>query len=287
MIAVQTELLKFFGFAFAVVGIALIIWALLADPQSYVNRQYGKYTGYIERKLHHMFIWVPGSSVAIGQLVAMLAVISVHLAVDLPLWYLVCVAIAVGPAWWVERMRKKRVEAIENQLDAFLTALANALKSTPSIGDAIHSVQPLLQPPLSQEIELAVKEMRVGTTLDQSLLRMAGRIGSRQLDSALSAIIIGRQIGGNLPKILATTAETLREMSRLEGVIRSKTAEGKAQMWVLAVFPFLLLLALDAMKEGYFDPLTQSVAGYVVAILAAGFWIASLVVARKVLAVDV
>ena len=144
-----------------------------------------------------------------------------------------------------------------------------------------------LQPPLSQEVELAVKEMRVGTTLDQALLRMAGRIGSRQLDSALSAIIIGRQIGGNLPKILATTAETLREMARLEGVIRSKTAEGKAQMWVLAIFPFLLLLALNAMKEGYFDPLTQSVAGYVVAILAAGFWIASIVVARKVLAVDV
>lgn len=287
MIAVQTELYKWFGLACGVVGIALMLWALLADPQSFVNRQYGRYVGYIERKLHHMFIWVPGSSVAIGQMVAMVGVIAVHLAVDLPLWYLICVAIAVGPAWWVERMRKKRVEAIENQLDGFLTALANALKSTPSIGDAIHSVQPLLQPPLSQEVELAVKEMRVGTTLDQALLRMAGRIGSRQLDSALSAIIIGRQIGGNLPKILATTAETLREMARLEGVIRSKTAEGKAQMWVLAVFPFLLLLALDAMKEGYFDPLTQSVGGYVVAILAAGFWIASLVVARKVLAVDV
>lgn len=287
MIAVQTELYKWFGLAFGIVGIGLIIWALLADPQSFVNRQYVRYTGFIERKLHHMFIWVPGSSVAIGQLVAMFAVIAVHLAVDLPLWYLVCVAIAVGPTWYVERMRKKRVEAIENQLDGFLTALANALKSTPSIGDAIHSVQPLLQAPLSQEVELAVKEMRVGTTLDQALLRMAGRIGSRQLDSALSAIVIGRQIGGNLPKILATTAETLREMARLEGVIRSKTAEGKAQMWVLAVFPFLLLLALDAMKEGYFDPLTQSVAGYVVAIFAAVFWIASLVVARKVLAVDV
>jgi tight adherence protein B len=203
------------------------------------------------------------------------------------LWYLLCALIAAGPAWYVERMRRKRVVAIENQLDGFLTALANALKSTPSIGDALNSVKGLLHPPLSNEIELAVKEMRVGTTLDQALLRMAGRIGSRQLDSALSAIVIGRQIGGNLPKILATTAETLREMARLEGVVRSKTAEGKAQLWVLALFPFVMVLALNGMKEGYFDPLTHSVAGYVVAGTAVVFWIASLVVARKVLSVDI
>jgi tight adherence protein B len=284
---IPTEVLKWGGVALAVVGSAVAVWATLADPQGWVNRQWVRYTGYLEHKLHMMFIWTAGSSIALGQLVGMVGVIALHIMVDIPLWYMLCVAIAVVPAMWVERMRRKRVEAIENQLDGFLTALANGLKSTPSIGDAIHSVQPLLQPPLSNEVELAVKEMRVGTTLDQSLLRMAGRVGSRQLDSALSAIIIGRQIGGNLPKILATTAETLREMSRLEGVVRSKTAEGKAQMWVLALFPFLLVLALNAMKEGYFDPLTHSVAGYVVSTVAAVFWIASLVVARKVLAVDV
>ncbi|MBI5532187.1 MAG: type II secretion system F family protein [Deltaproteobacteria bacterium] len=284
---IPADVLKWAGASLAVGGSGAAIWAALADPQGWVNRQWVRYTGYLERKLHMMFIWVQGSAIAIGQLVAIVGVIATHIMVDLPLWYLLCGAIAVGPSMYVERMRRKRVEAIENQLDGFLTALANGLKSTPSIGDAINSVQTLLHPPLSQEVELAVKEMRVGTTLDQALLRMAGRVGSRQLDSALSSIIIGRQIGGNLPKILATTAETLREMARLEGVVRSKTAEGKAQMWVLALFPFLLVLALNSMKEGYFDPLTQSVTGYIVATVAAVFWIASLVVARKVLAVDV
>jgi tight adherence protein B len=134
---------------------------------------------------------------------------------------------------------------------------------------------------------LAIKEMRVGSTLDQALLNMAGRIGSRQLDSALSAIVIGRQIGGNLPEILETTAHTLREMARLEGVVKSKTAEGKAQLWVMAIFPFLMILALDTVSAGYFAPLQSSVMGYVVSLLAGGFWVASLVVARKVLSVDI
>ena len=43
----------------------------------------------------------------------------------------------------------------------------------------------------------------------------------------------GRQVGGNLPKVLETTAHTLREMKRLEGVIRTKTADGRMQLWVI------------------------------------------------------
>ena len=44
-----------------------------------------------------------------------------------------------------------------------------------------------------------VKEMRVGNTLEQSLVNMSARIGSRTIDSALSAVLIGLQVGGNLP----------------------------------------------------------------------------------------
>ncbi len=175
---------------------------------------------------------------------------------------------------------------IEDQLDGFLMALANALKATPSISNAFISVQQLLPSPLKEEVGLATKEMRVGSTLDQALLNMAGRVGSRQLDSALSAVLIGRQIGGDLPRILETTSSTLREMARLEGVVSSKTAEGKAQAWVLAIFPFALVFGINALSPGYFDPLTNSVIGWGISLLAGTFWGASLLVARKVLAVD-
>ncbi len=81
------------------------------------------------------------------------------------------------------------MEELEAQLDGFLTSLANALKSTPSIAAAFQSVVPVLQNPIRQEVELAIKEMKVGSTLDQALLHMAARVGSRQLDSALSSIL--------------------------------------------------------------------------------------------------
>ncbi len=284
---VSPDVFKWSGMVLITVGLLIGTWSLLADPQSMVRRYWVRYLAHLDRKLRSMFIWTPAKYIAWGQMAAAFLVMVGAVGVDLPLWYIWLGLIAAAPYYYIERMRRKRVEMIEEQLDGFLVGLANALKSIPSISSAFVSVQPILRAPLRDEVELAIKEMRVGSTLEQALLNMAGRVGSRQLDSALSAIVIGRQIGGNLPTILETTANTLREMSRLEGVVKTKTAEGKAQMWVMAAFPFVMILALDMVSPGYFAPLEASIIGYVIAFFAGGFWLASLLVARKVLSVDI
>lgn len=280
-------LYKWGGFALIVFGLLVAALFVVGNDQSVVMRQWARYCAFLERKLRLMFIWTSGRTIALAQLAGMFAVVAAQIGFGLPFWYIWVAVVAVAPPFWIDRMRRKRVEAIEDQLEGFLTTLSSALKATPSVGNAFISIQTLLPSPMQDEVELATKEMRVGSTLDQALLNMAGRVGSRQLDSALSAILIGRQIGGDLPKILETTAATLREMARLDGVVRAKTAEGKAQAWVLAVFPFVLVLGVSWISPGYFHPLSATLVGWIVSGLAGAFWVASLIVARKVLAVDV
>jgi tight adherence protein B len=285
--AATTELFWWASLLLIAMGLFGTVWACTADPSSFVWRYWGRYTVSLERKLRPMFIWTPGRVIGLGQFAALFLLLVVHVVVDVPFWYVAVLMIAAGPAVHIDLLRKKRVEEIERQLDGFLLALANALKSTPSIGAAFQSVAPVLQPPIKQEIELAIKEMKVGSTLDQALLHMAARVGSRQLDSALSSILIGRQVGGNLPKVLETTSATLREMSRLEGVIRTKTAEGKMQLWVIGAMPLVLAVALNFAFPGYTDLLTQSVTGYSISIAIAGCWVGALILARKVLSIDI
>ena len=81
---------------------------------------------------------------------------------------------------------------------------------------------------------------------------------------ALATLIIARQTGGDLSQTLETAATSLREMSRLEGVVRSKTAEGKGQVVVLAVVPFLMVALLGWIDPTWLSPLTDNFAGYVV-----------------------
>lgn len=278
--------LRYFALMLVFVGLFFGTWSAVADQDGPVYRMWIRYTSTLERKLRPMFIFTPGRVIALGQVLAVAVILALALVADLPFWYVLLVVALLGPVFWIDTMRKKRIEQLEVQLDGFILALANALKAIPSISAAFQSVANILQQPIQQEVELAVKEMKVGSTLDQALLHMASRVGSRQFDSALSAVLIGRQVGGNLPKVLESTAASLREMARLEGVVRTKTAEGKAQLWVIGALPLALILMLNGFQPGYFDVLKQSVTGYIIATAAGGMWTAALFLARKILAVD-
>ncbi|MBX3131070.1 MAG: type II secretion system F family protein [Polyangiaceae bacterium] len=282
-----TLLLKFGSVGLVAFALLVATWAALADSASPFWRYWHRYCTFLERKLRLLHNFTPGRHIAVGQIGAMVLILAIHVAIGFEGWWIALFVAAYAPSRYIERKRQERVAQIEDQLDGFLTALANALKATPSVSNSFISIQPLLPYPISQEVDLAVKEMRVGSTLDQALLNLGGRVSSRQLDSALCAILIGRQLGGDLPKILETTANTMRDMLRLEGVVKSKTAEGKAQMYVLAVFPFAFAVVMNWMQPGFYDPLREPIAGWAIAAFAGVTWLASILMARKILSVDI
>lgn len=283
------NLQKWGGVGLIALGIFVLTAALVGDRTGVGHRYWARYTSTLDRKLRTMFIWTPGRVIATVQIGVLFAMTAIHFAIPegiplFPVWLLLA---SVAPIAWIENERAKRKIQIEAQLDGFILALANALKAIPSVAAAFNSVVPILQPPIREEVELATKEMKVGSTLDQALLHMAARIGSKQVDSALSAILIGRQVGGNLGKVLETTAAGLREMARLEGVIKTKTAEGKMQLWVIGAMPAGIWLLMNFLNPGFFDPMSKSTMGYLLTGVAGAFWIGALILARKVLAVDI
>jgi tight adherence protein B len=278
--------LKWLSCGVLALGLFGAVFSVASDRQSLPYRYAALYNAYLERRLRSMFITVPGRTIALGQTLAMTCAVASGLLADEIAFYALVPVIALLPALYIERLKRRRIRLIEDKLDGFILALANALKATPSLGNALEYTHPLLAAPLDDEVGLTIKEMRVGTTLEQALLNMSARIQSAQLDATLAALLIGRQVGGNLPKILETTAGTLREMTRLHGVLRSKTAEGKVQLVVVAVFPAVLIAGFDLLSPGFFDPLVRGSSGVFIIGLCITLWFAALLLARKVLAVS-
>jgi len=267
-------------------AVFLVVFGGVLDPQSPATRAFRRYARYLDGLLRSLFLPANGARFAALQLagIALTAALVLLLKLDYaPAWL---AAAVFGPAFYFERKKRARKQELEKQLDAFVLALANALKSIPSVSAAFQSVAETSSPPIRQEIELCIREMRVGCTLDEALLHMAARVGSPRLDSVLAAVILGRQIGGNLPRVLETTAGSIREISRLEGVLRTKTSEAKMQLYVIGAAPFVLVLLLSQMSPGYFDPLQQSPLGYAVGLGAIGTWLLALYLARQVLSVS-
>jgi len=283
---VDRALYKWAGLGLAALAIAILMHAVLTNPASWPRRTWTLYVTHLERKLRDRFILTSGATIAATQVALIVVTIGVRLLTGVEYIEWLALVIAAGPALYIEQMRKNRIKAIEKQVEPFILALASALKTTPSIGSALASVHGLLSAPLQDEIGLVLKEMRVGNTLEQSLLNLGGRIPIVELDATLASILIGRQVGGNLPEILDTTASTLREMSRLAGVMRTKTASGRMQVLVLFLAPPLVVLGFDAVSPNYFSPLTSSALGVVLVMIAAGLWLGSVILARKIVQVD-
>jgi len=282
----ELAILKLLAIVSAMLGLGLVASALASIPDTPMHRMYFRYTASLERRMRIMFIDTKVLHVILAQAAGMLLALTLAIAFETPLALLLLIFAAVAPGMILERKRKQRVVAIESKLESFVLALANALRASPSPGRALAMVQPVTAPPLDSEIELVLREMRVGSTLDQALGNLSARVRSFQLDAAMSCLLIGRQTGGNVPQILDGAAYTLREITRLQGVLRSKTAEGRAQANVLAVFPLALILGFEWVSPGYFEPLTQSTKGMFIMLLAFGMWVSSIIILRRIMAVQ-
>jgi tight adherence protein B len=267
-------------------GLAITVYLTMAEDVIF-TRWYRHYVAYLERNMRLMFMEGSPEKIVAGQGLGMLLLCAIGLLADIPLCYLLAAVGTVLPTLYLMQKRQEYIKKLEEQVDGMILGLANSLKTVPSPAAALSALAPVLAAPTKYEVDRMLKEMRVGSSLEQAILNMSARLKSPAMDSALSALLIGLQVGGNLPTVLENTAATIREMNRLEGVVKTKTSEGRAQLWVLALFPFGICLTFNYAQEGYFDPLQQSFTGYIVTSVAVAFWLASLFVARKVLQVDI
>lgn len=266
-------------------GLAMVAFALGVRNVARIRSSLLAYSDHLTNELG--FLRLPYSAKHIIS-VQGLGLVLTGLCLLLGLWLAASVLIVVvaAPKPWLHGRRVKRVNAIEEQLDGWLQGLAASLRATPSLGEAIEFSMGLVHAPLRDELDLLVKEQRLGTPLDDALSHMGERIASRTVQSALSALRIGRNTGGDLSTILERSAATLREMARLEGVVRTKTAEGKAQAYVVAVLPFPMIGLLSYLNPSLLAPLVESFRGYCVVAAAVAMWISAIAIARKVLDVD-
>ncbi|MBN8616625.1 MAG: type II secretion system F family protein [Deltaproteobacteria bacterium] len=283
----STYLMGYVGAALLVLGSTVAGFMLFTDPKSLPRKYWSQYEAALEAEVRFQLWKTTGAYIARVQLAVVLALIVTCVFMGEPLlWLALPVAIA-GPWFHIQREHARRIEAIEILLDSWLLLLANALKASPSLGESISNSAKLIRPPFSEEVDLVIKEMKLGTPLDAAILNMSARLKSRVVSSSLATILVGRQTGGDLPHILEQSASTLREMQRLEGVVRTKTAEGRMQAFVLGAIPFILLAVLHQMDPTYLVPLFETTTGNVVLIIAVMLWFSAIIMARRILTVDI
>ena len=146
---------------------------------------------------------------------------------------------------------KRRLRAAEEQLVDFLTLSANAMRAGNSLLQALDLAGREMPDPIGNELKRTLREINLGLSVDDALQRLVVRIPSADLDLVVTAVIIQRQVGGDLAGILDNIATTIRQRQQMKAQVRTLTAQGRLSGMVIAGLPFLLLVILRAMNPEY------------------------------------
>lgn len=254
--------------------------ARLPDRRRAYERRIGCHLSYLQ-------LGVGAGQLCSAQAIAFGAALAVALAARSPWPLAVAAAAALLPERWLVRAARTRTARIEAQLDGWMLALSNTLRANPALGAAIAASAELIAPPLARELVVVEREQQLGVALDHALHHMAQRVASPTVGAALAILRVARATGGDLSHTLEAAAASLREMARLEGVVRTKTAEGRAQAAVIAAAPIGLVGLLHQIDPNLLAPLWHTALGHVLLAAALGLWAAALLLARKIVAVDI
>lgn len=162
----------------------------------------------------------------------------------------------------IVRFKKiKRYKMFNEQLGDAIVIISNSLKAGHSFLQAVNSVSNEMPAPISKEFEKVLKEMRLGVLTEKALENLLQRIESDDLELMITAVIIQRQIGGNLSEILDNLANTIRERVKLKGEIRTLTAQGRLSGIIIALLPIVISCVLYIINPDYLMVLVNNPIG--------------------------
>lgn len=164
---------------------------------------------------------------------------------------------------YVNIIIKRRRQAFNNQLGDALVMMANSMRSGFSFMQAVDMVANEMSAPISVEFAKLVGEMRLGIPTDEALSNISKRIGSKDFDLVIIAVIIHRQVGGNLAQILESISTTITDRIKMKREISTLTAQGKMSGWIVGALPFALTGILYIMNPNYLTPMVTDSIGQI------------------------
>lgn len=173
----------------------------------------------------------------------------------------ICIVI---PQVLIKKKRKARVEKINQQIGDCLTVMANSLRAGYSFQQAIDLVGKEMHGPLANEFRKTNREINLGITIDDALINLTKRAESDDLELLITAVLIQRQIGGNLAEILDNISETIRERIRMKGEIKTLTAQGRISGLIIGLMPPILFFLLLLINPSYMSVMVKSKIGWII-----------------------
>lgn len=230
----------------------------------------------------------PGSLVVFSLAAGAGGFVAAYLFVRIvPLEFVAGVIATCAPFAVLKFKAARRLQAFNKALPDAIDLMARALRAGHSLASAIGIIAEQGAEPAASEFDELFKQQNFGLPFREALLQMADRVPSKDLHFLLTAMLVQKETGGNLTEILDRTTHVIRERLRIEGEVRTKTAQGRLTGCILAALPGIMLLLINVADPGYSHVLFSDPLGEKLLYVGAGLIAIGGLLIRKIVKIEV
>jgi tight adherence protein B len=169
------------------------------------------------------------------------------------------VGAALVPLAVVHYRVKARRDKLVRQLPGAFELMARVLRAGSSTPQALQAITDAFEDPIAGEFAQCQRQLDLGIRPEVIYQEMAARSGIVEMRIFVMAMVIQRQTGGNLSDVLDRLAALIRSRQRLRQHVRTLTAEGRMQGWVLSVLPLFVFGVMMIINRDYAQVLLNHV----------------------------
>ena len=157
----------------------------------------------------------------------------------------------ISPYLYVRWRKRRRIQQLEIQLPEAVDLIARAVRAGHPLSAGLGMAAEEAPEPLASEFRITFEEQKFGLPFEEALLGLGDRVEVVDVRIFVTAILVQREVGGNLSEILETIAETMRARLNLKRQVRVYTAQGRMSGYTLAALPILVGLAITIINPEY------------------------------------
>lgn len=173
------------------------------------------------------------------------------------------------PGVYAKMLLAQNKKKFDTQLIDALMIMSSSFRGGLSLIQAMEAVVEEMPDPINQEFSTVLGENKMGVSLDEALNHLYNRMPSSALQQLITAILLARETGGNLPLILERIILVVREQRRILGQIETLSLQGKIQGIVMSLLPVAFFMMIYSSNPGFFDHMFASPTGRKMLIYAA------------------
>ena len=178
--------------------------------------------------------------------------------------------------------RTKRINKFNSGLADAIDMMARALRAGHSMVAAIGIVAEHGIDPVGPEFGEVFRKQNFGLSLRDAMMQLLDRVPSQDLRVVVTGILVQKDTGGNLAEILDRTVHVIRERIRIQGEIRTHTAQGRMTGWILCALPPIMLVLINLINPGYSKPLTTDPFGRIMLYVGVGLLLVGGFIIRQI-----